>query len=187
MNAPSDGGFRDTAVLSILRERGCFTPSNVPDNPYEEMGSPVVHKNALFPHTRELSQLASVLASHFMKDDIEAVVGIGCAGAILAHVVAHNLGTVTDRRVHGLYVERSVGSAFSLQPSYQEFIRKHRVLIVDEELKQSGPAMALMKYIESLGGNAVGIACFFNRGPVTEHHFKCSHAPKLVSLLPLAR
>ena len=75
-------------------------------------GSAYVNKDAIYPHTQEISKLCRAIAERFAGDEIEVVVAPAIGGVILSQWTAHHLTRMTGRPVLGTYAEKSERSLY---------------------------------------------------------------------------
>lgn len=83
-------------------------------------GSVYVNKDAIYPHTREISRLCKMIAEQFVNDDVDVVVAPAIGGVVISHCVAWHLSEMTERDVLSIYAERSERSMV-LAKSYRQF------------------------------------------------------------------
>jgi orotate phosphoribosyltransferase len=109
-----------------------------------------------FPNYTE--QLCGMIATRFRKHGIQVVAGPTTGGVILAHEVARQLGVrsiFAEKEDSG---ERTFRRGFRIDPG-------ERVLIVDDILTTGGSIGEVMKAVNKLEGNVVGIGVLVDRSP----------------------
>ncbi len=92
-------------VLDILAKVGAVITDSHIVYTSGKHGSAYVNKDALYPHTRETSNLCEAIARQFVDDDVGVVVAPAIGGVILSQWVAHHLSEITGREVLGTYAE----------------------------------------------------------------------------------
>ncbi len=75
-------------------------------------GTAYVNKDAVYPHTKETSELCRAIAEQFANDGVEVVVAPEKGGIILSQWVAYHLSEITGREVLGIYAEKNERSVF---------------------------------------------------------------------------
>lgn len=143
-------------------------------------GSAYVNKDALYPHTKETSQLCRVMAEHFAKDGVDVVVAPVIGGVILSQWVAYHLSEITGRDVLGAYAEKD-GDGFVIKRGYDKLMAGKKVLVVEDILTTGGSAKKVIELVRSIGGNVVGLGVLCNRGGVTSAEL--SNPPKVFALV----
>jgi len=127
-------------------------------------GNVYVNKDAIYPHTEVTSSLCKVVADHFSKSEIDAVVAPAVGGVILSQWVAHHL-SLEKRKVLALYAEKSAdGSSFIIKRGYDTFVPGRKILVVEDVLTTGASVRNVVRAVHELNGKVVGVACLCNRG-----------------------
>jgi orotate phosphoribosyltransferase len=106
-----------------------------------------------FPNYTE--KLCRMMAGHYREKNIEVVAGPTTGGVLLAYEVAKQLG------VRGIFAEKEGDSrvfrrGFTIKAG-------ERVLIVDDVLTTGGSVFDMIKAVNALKGNIIGIAVMVDR------------------------
>jgi orotate phosphoribosyltransferase len=144
-------------------------------------GAAYINKDAIYPHTKETSQLCRAIAEQFSGSDVEVVIAPVIGGVILSQWVAHHLTEITGREVLGIYAEKD-GDSFVIKRGYDKIIREKNVLVIEDVLNTGGSAKKVIEKTRALGGNVVGLGVLCNRGAKAED---MANPPKLVALFDL--
>ena len=169
----------DEGVLNILQKVGAFRAghfvfvSGLHADTY-------VNKNAMYPYTREMSQLCKTIAEKFTGKNIHAVIGPSTGGIILSQWVAHHLTEMERRDVYSTYADKD-GDGFVIKRGYDELIKGKNVLVVEDLVTTGGSLRKVIDAARAAGANVVGAVAVCNRGGVTSEMI--GSPPEFVSLL----
>ncbi len=131
-------------------------------------GSTYINKDALYPHTKETSDLCRAIAKHFADNEVEAVVAPEKGGIILSQWVAFYLSEITGREVLAFYAEKTDDGDFVIKRGGAQLkLPGKNVLVVEDILTTGGSAKKVIEAVRALGGNVVGLGAVCNRGGVT--------------------
>lgn len=142
-------------------------------------GTAYINKDALYPHTKETSQLCRVMAENFANDSVDVVIAPVIGGVILSQWVAHHLSEITGRDVLGAYAEKE-GGGFVIKRGYDKLLADKNVLVVEDVLTTGGSARKVIEATRTMGGRVVGLGVLCNRGGVTLQAL--ANPPKLFAL-----
>jgi len=143
-------------------------------------GTAYVNKDAVYPHTKETSQLCRAIAEQFADSGVEVVIAPSIGGVILSQWVAHHLTEITGREVLGVYSEKD-GDSFVIKRGYDKIVQGKKVLVVEDVLTTGGSAKKVIEATRALGGDVVGLGVLCNRGGITPKDV--ANPLKLVSLI----
>ena len=148
-------------------------------------GTEYVDKDALYPYTRETSQLCRVIAEEFVLDAVEVVIGPEVGGVILSQWTAHHLSKMNGHEVFGVYAEKSEDRRrddFIIKRGYDKLIAGKIVLVVEDVLTTGGSAKKVVKATRAIGGYVVGLGVLCNRGGITPQMIDVPKLDALVSV-----
>ena len=171
--------MNEDEVLALLQKVGAFRAghfvfvSGMHADTY-------VNKNAMYPYTREMSQLCKSIAERFVGKNVEVVVGPATGGIILSQWVAYHLTELEGREVYGTYADKD-GEGFVIKRGYDEIIKGKNVLVVEDLVTTGGSLRKVVEAARTVGGNVVGAVAICNRGDVTKE--MVGNPPEFVSLL----
>ena len=143
-------------------------------------GNAYVNKDAIYPHTKETSQLCRAIAEQFFDSDVEVVIAPSIGGVILSQWVAYHLTEITGREVLGVYAEKE-GDSFVIKRGYDKIVQGKKVLVVEDVLTTGGSVKKVIEATRALEGNVVGLGVLCNRGGITLQDV--SNPPKLAALV----
>ena len=144
-------------------------------------GSAYINKDAVYPHTAEISKLCKGFAEHFADKNIDVVIAPALGGIILSQWTAHHLSTLTGKEVLSAYSEKNEDGGFVIKRGYDKLIKKKRILVVEDVLTTGGSVKKVIEKVQSHEGNIVGVAALCNRGQVRKENL--GSIPELYSLL----
>ncbi len=198
--------FRDeTEISEMLARVGAVIKDGHIVYASGKHGSAYVNKDAIYPHTRETSDLCYTLTRCIADkvrpvNDIpfvpQAVIAPAVGGVILSQWTAYHFsGFYRDCWIDipALYadkvVKRTVGPIgtgvheeeyFELKRGYDKIVSGKRVLVVEDVLNTGGSVVKTIQAVRNAGGEVVVVGALCNRGGVTAKELG---VPYLVSLL----
>lgn len=147
-------------------------------------GSAYVNKDAIYPHTKLISQLCLEIAKHFVKDhEIDVVIAPAVGGVILSQWVAYHLTILTGKEVLGVYAEKQ-GDGFVIRRGYEQLCRSKKVLVVEDILNTGGSVRKVVDAVRALPAEVVGVAALCNRGGVGTKEL--GEVPEVFALMEIA-
>lgn len=167
-------------------------------------GSAYINKDALYPHTRETSQLCLEIAERFADDKVKVVVAPAVGGVILSQWVAFHLTKITGHEVLGVYAEKETGSflhpdsvgrlegptriayeetgRFVIKRGYDKLVAGERALVVEDVINTGHSIEKTIKATRAAGGNIVCAGSLCNRGGIKPEHLEISRLDSLVNI-----
>src|ERR671917_890567 len=142
-------------LKSLIRE--------VPDFP--KPGINFYDITTLLKHPEGFRQVIDALSAEFKGEQVDAVVGIEARGFIFAPAMAYHLGAgFVPARKPGKLPSECASVSYDLEYGQDALqIHRdavgagHRVVIADDLLATGGTAAAVVKLVEQLGGEVVGL------------------------------
>ncbi len=133
-------------------------------------GNAYINKDALYVHTKTISDLCKIIADNYNADEIDIVIGPVIGGVALSQWVAHHLNC---KRSFGetlsLYAEKEgegKDKTFVIKRGYDLHIPGKKVLVVEDILTTGDSARKVVECVKALGGKVVGLSVLGNRGGV---------------------
>lgn len=128
-------------------------------------GESYVNKDAIYPHTQELSRLCFEMARRFDEAGGEAdiVAGPTVGGVILSQWVAYFLSQLTGRDVLSLFSEEDADKNRLFKRGYDALLPGQRVLLVEDVITTGGSIAKVGAAVKKNGGKVVGISALVNR------------------------
>lgn len=135
-------------------------------------GNAYINKDAVYPHTKDISSLCEMIAVKFKGAGVEIVAGPTVGGVILSQWVAHYLSGLEGRDVLAVFAEEETtpdgGKRRFFKRGYDKLISGKKVLVVEDVLTTGGSAKRVVEAVKALGGNVVGCGALVNRGAVKD-------------------
>ena len=136
----------------------------VPDFP--KQGINFYDITTLLKQPEGLRQVVDALSAEFKNERIDTVIGIEARGFIFAPAMAYHLGAgFVPARKPGKLPSECASVSYDLEYGQDALqIHRdavgagHRVVIADDLLATGGTASAVVKLVEQLGGEVVGLA-----------------------------
>lgn len=144
-------------------------------------GSEYVNKDALYPHTTDVSRLCSFVAEEFKNDGVDIVLAPALGGIVLTQWIANHLTLKTAKEVLAVYSEKLSDGSFVLKRGYGGLVRGKRVLVAEDVLNTGGSVKKVIDLVRAHGGDVVGLAALCNRGNVKPEDV--SLPPRIFSLV----
>ena len=171
-------------VLKILGRVGAVITDSHIVYTSGKHGSAYVNKDAVYPHTKEVSCLCRTIAERFVDCNVQVVIAPAIGGVILMQWTAHHLSEMTGREVLGIYAEKEKavgGDTFVIKRGYDKLVAGKNVLVVEDILTTGGSVKKVIEVTRVLGGNIVGLGVLCNRGGITS--IDVGDVPRLTALV----
>lgn len=123
------------------------------------------NKDAIYPHTKQISIIAREMAMRLKDKKIEAVVGPALGGIILSQWTAYHLSELTGSEVLGIYTEKTPEKNQILTRGYDKLIKNKNILVVEDITATGGSVIKVISSVRSAGGNVIGVSVMVNREP----------------------
>jgi len=146
-------------------------------------GDTYVNKDSLYLHPKDVSNFCRLIAKHFRHKKIDVVVAPAIGGIPLCQWVAYHLSQMKGKEILAAYVEKEKGQ-FRFKRGYEEKIKGHSVLIVDDVITKGGTIRKVIKSVKAAGGKICGLAIIWNRENMTSK--KIGSPPEIFSLIKLS-
>lgn len=154
-------------VLQILQDVGAFRAGHFVFTSGLHADT-YINKDAIYPHTGEVSKLCAEMARRFEGDAIDAVIGPAMGAVILSTWTAHHLREISGREVYGVYADKSDTNGFVIRRGYDKLISGKRVLIVEDLTTTGGSIKKVVDAARAAGAQVVGAIAIANRGDVSK-------------------
>jgi len=168
-------------VLDIFKQTGGYIADSHIVYTSGKHGSAYLNKDAIYPHTAEVSILCRAIAEQFKGKGVEVVAAPALGGIVLMQWVAHHLSEIEGREVLGVYTEKTPpspplgkggmgGSDQIFTRGYDAHVKGKKVLVVEDLLTTGGSVYKVVQSVVKAGGTVIAAAALVNRGQVTSHH-----------------
>jgi len=162
-----------TKVLDLLKKTGAvITDSHFVGTSGRHMPA-YINKDALYPHTRETSEVCKLFAEAVKELDVDTVVGPALGGIILSTWTAHHLSEIKGKEVCGVYAEKTAESGMQFTRGYDKLIAGKKVVVVEDLTTTGGSAKKVVDAVSACGGVVAAVCVMVNRNPkqVTSEYF----------------
>jgi orotate phosphoribosyltransferase len=156
----------ETCGAFLTQSHFCLAPKkDASGRPYFLHASDYILKDAVYPDTSVLREIAMGLAEASPWADIDVVVGPEKGAILLASWTADAIHLWSERRVLGVYAEKIANGAFELQRGFDTLVKDRNVLIVEDVLTSGTTVRATIDAVRTAGGNVIHVAAIVNRDP----------------------
>ena len=128
-------------------------------------GEIYVNKDALYPHTAEVSKVGQMFAEKYKDQDIDVVVGSALGGIILSTWVAYHLSQLKGKEVLGVYTEKDANKNQIFTRNYDKLVAHKNVLVIEDLTTTGGSVKKVVDTVRKVGGNVIAVCVMVNRNP----------------------
>lgn len=128
-------------------------------------GSVYINKDALYPHTKETSQVGKMFAEKFKERDIDVIVAPAQGGIILSQWAAYHLSKLKNREVLGIYTEKTPEKNQIFTRGYDKLVKGKKVLVIEDLITTGGSVRKVVDSVKAVGGKVVAVCVMVNRDP----------------------
>lgn len=171
----------EAEVLEILQNAGVFKTGHFVFSSGKHSET-YVNKDALYPHTHQISKLCGEMAKRFASLNVDAVTGPAVGAAILSQWTAYHLSEMTGRDVLATYADKDGQGGFIIKRGYDHLIAGKRVLVVEDSVTTGGSVRKVVDAASAAGADVVGVIAICNRGSVRKEDVGAPHFESLVTL-----
>ncbi len=150
-------------VLEILRKVGAIITDSHLVYTSGKHGSVYINKDAVYPHTAEISEICQMMADQFKDSGVQVVAGPSLGGIILSQWVAHHLSIMTGSEVLGVYTEKTPEKNQIFTRGYDKHVQGKKVLVVEDITTTGGSVRKVVDSVKAAGGEVVGVCVMVNR------------------------
>lgn len=152
--------------------------------------SKYINKDEIYVDPGAVASLCIDLGIPFRDDKyvpdqlVETVIGPAVGGVILSHRVAGWLQLDGRKDVKAVFADKDEDddTKFVIKRGYDKYIRRRRVLVVEDIITTGGSVRATVHAVRALGGTVLGVAALCNRGKITADDLG---VPKLHALVQM--
>ncbi|MBI2674299.1 MAG: phosphoribosyltransferase [Candidatus Yanofskybacteria bacterium] len=152
-------------VLQILKKTGALIPNGHFVGVSGRHLDTYITKDALLPHTAEVSKIAKLIAEKAKNLKVDAVVGPALGGIILSQWVAHHLSRIQRKKILSFYTEKTNDAGQAFTRGYDERVKGQKLLVVEDTVTTGGSAIKVVNAVKQAGGKVAKIIVITNRDP----------------------
>lgn len=130
-------------------------------------GSVYINKDALYPHTGEVSNVGLMFAEKNKNFDIDIVVAPALGGIILSQWTAHHLSKIKNKEILSVYTEKNTEGNQIFTRGYDKLVKGKNVLVIEDIANTGGSVKKTVNSVKNAGGNVVMVCVMVNRSPTT--------------------
>lgn len=174
-------------VLDLLKQTGAvITNSHFVETSGKHFAT-YINKDALYPHTKETSEVCKMFAEQVKNLDIDVVVGPALGGIILSTWTAHHLSEIKGKEVSGVYTEKTADGGMQFTRGYDKLIQGKKILVVEDLTTTGGSAKKVVDAVKVIGGSVVAVCVMVNKNPkeVTSEYFGAPFFPLDILEVPV--
>lgn len=154
-------------VLEILKGTGAV----ITDSHFVGTSGPhfatYINKDALYPHTKEVSKIAAIFAQKAKELGAEVIIGPALGGIILSQWTAHHLSEMTGEDILGVYTEKTEDNGQILKRGYDKLVNGKKVFIVEDLTTTGNSVKKVVEAVRAAGGAVVAVSVMVNKSPGT--------------------
>ncbi|PIZ61966.1 phosphoribosyltransferase [Candidatus Roizmanbacteria bacterium CG_4_10_14_0_2_um_filter_39_13] len=128
-------------------------------------GEVYINKDALYPHTKETSEVGNMFAEKYKDSNVDVVVGPALGGIILSTWIAFHLSQLTGREILGVYTEKDEEKNQIFTRGYDKLITGKNVLIIEDLTTTGGSVKKVVDTVKNAGGTVTAVCVMVNRNP----------------------
>ncbi len=153
-------------VVDILKKIGAVITDDHFVYTSGKHGEVYINKDALYPHTKETSQVCKLMAELYKDKEVDIVVGPALGGIILSQWVAHHLSEIKGKEILGVYTAKDeVGNQVFDRRGYGKLVKGKKVLVVEDLTTTGGSVKKSVDSVKQAGGEVMGVCVMVNRDP----------------------
>lgn len=153
------------AVLNIFKKCGGYITDSHIVYTSGKHGSIYLNKDAIYPHTKEISTICLAMAKKYQNKNVEAVSSPALGGIILSQWTAYHLSKLTKKDVLAVYTEKDSKKNQIFTRGYDKLIAGKRVLVVEDVMTTGGSVLKTVKSVKDAGGKVIAVCVLVNRDP----------------------
>lgn len=153
-------------ILAIFKKTGGYITGSHIVYTSGKHGETYLNKDAIYPHTKEISTICQEIAARYKEKGIEVVAAPALGGIILSQWTAYHLSQMTGREILGVYTEKTPDKNQIFTRGYDALVKGKKVLVVEDITTTGGSVAKVKESVKSAGGMVIGVCVIANRDPV---------------------
>lgn len=152
-------------VLNIFKKTGGYITGSHIVYTSGKHGEVYLNKDAIYPHTKEISRICLEVAEKFKDKYVEVVAAPALGGIILSQWTAYHLSNLTGREILGVYTEKTADKNQIFTRGYDKLVKGKKVLVVEDITTTGGSVKKVIQSVKNVGGEIVAVCVLVNRDP----------------------
>lgn len=128
-------------------------------------GEMYFNKDAIYPHTKEISAICKSIAVKFKEKEIDVVAAPALGGIILSQWTAYHMSKQTGKEILGVYTEKTPDKNQIFTRGYDKLVKGKRVLVVEDITTTGGSVKKVIESVKNAGGTVIAVCVLVNRDP----------------------
>jgi orotate phosphoribosyltransferase len=124
-----------------------------------------INKDALYPHTKQTSQMGELFAEKNKDLEIDVVAAPALGGIILSTWTAYHLSNLKNREILGVYTEKDAEKNQVFTRGYDALVKGKNVLVIEDLTTTGGSVKKVIQSVRNAGGNVIQVCVMVNRDP----------------------
>ncbi len=122
-----------------------------------------INKDALYPHTKETSQIGKLFAEKYKDQDVDVVAAPALGGIILSTWTAFHLSQLKEKEILGIYTEKTTDKNQIFTRGYDKLVKGKNVLVIEDLTTTGGSVKKVVDSVRTAGGNVIGACVMVNK------------------------
>lgn len=152
-------------LLAIFKNTGGYITDSHIVYTSGKHGEVYLNKDAIYPHTDEISQICLAIAEKFIKEKIDVVAAPALGGIILSQWTAFHLSKITGKEVLGVYTEKTPDKNQIFTRGYGKLVKGKNILVVEDITTTGGSVKKVIDSVRNAGGTVTAVCVLVNRDP----------------------
>jgi orotate phosphoribosyltransferase len=124
-----------------------------------------INKDALYPHTKQTSQMGELFAEKNKDLEIDVVAAPALGGIILSTWTAYHLSHLKNKEILGVYTEKDFEKNQIFTRGYDALVKGKNVLVIEDLTTTGGSVKKVVESVKKAGGTVVQVCVMVNRDP----------------------
>ncbi len=124
-----------------------------------------INKDALYPHTFEVSRMGELFALKNKDLDIDIVAAPALGGIVLSTWTAYHLSKLKSKEILGIYTEKTPDKDQIFTRGYDKLVNGKNILVIEDLTTTGRSVKKVVDSVNKIGGNVVGVCVMVNRDP----------------------
>lgn len=155
----------DNKALDLLKKTGAILPNDHFVGTSGLHFDTYINKDALYPHTKETSEMGMLFAEKNKDLDIDVVAAPAIGGIILSTWTAYHLSKLKNKEILGIYTEKDANKDQVFTRGYDKYVKDKNILIVEDLTTTGGSVKKVVNTVENAGGKILQVCVMVNKDP----------------------
>jgi orotate phosphoribosyltransferase len=124
-----------------------------------------INKDALYPHTAEVSRMGELFAEKNKDLDIDVVVAPALGGIVLSTWTAYHLSKLKGKEILGIYTEKDAEKNQVFTRGYDKLVAGKNVLVIEDLAQTGGSVKKVVNSVKAIGGKVMAVCVMVNKDP----------------------